>query len=403
MAQTFVNSTRIKPTEINFQANSNQMCYTIRMMTERMLEIFEEVETEREYKGYYYSVTAAISIVVLGSLCGLKNVSQIHQWAESERTREFLKEKFAIERIPCYYWLLSLLKMVKPESLNRCLNCWVSSILPQNREGLSIAVDGKTVRSTEKMKEYQQPLHIISAQLSELGLTLASKSVSGKSNEIPTVQGLLQELDISGCLVVADALNCQKETAKTIVKGKGDYLLSVKGNQPTLMNDIQEYIQDNQLREDMETQRKQEKNRDRIEIRTAYVTTDTEWLAQKKEWKGLTCVGAIHTQFQTGEKKTSEWHYYISSRPLTALELLHHARMEWTVESMHWLLDVHYGEDYLRVVNRTIQENLNLLRKFALGLMKRFKKNTASKRPLSKLMFDCLLDFTTILRVLSQN
>ena len=61
------------------------------MMTERMLEIFEEVETEREYKGYYYSVTAAISIVVLGSLCGLKNVSQIHQWAESERTREFLK------------------------------------------------------------------------------------------------------------------------------------------------------------------------------------------------------------------------------------------------------------------------------------------------------------------------
>ena len=91
----------------------------------------EEVESEREYEGYYYSLGEALTIVVLGSLCGLKNVSQIHQWAESERTREWLKEKFAIERIPCYYWLLSLLKMVKPESLNQCLSRWVRQMLPE--------------------------------------------------------------------------------------------------------------------------------------------------------------------------------------------------------------------------------------------------------------------------------
>ena len=151
----------------------------------------EEVESEREYDGYYYSLGEALTIVVLGSLCGLKNVSQIHQWAESERTREWLKEKFAIERIPCYYWLLSLLKMVKPESLNQCLSRWVRQMLPEEREGLTLAVDGKTVRSTEGKKGYQRPLHIISAQLSELGVTLASKSVDGKSNEIPAVQELL--------------------------------------------------------------------------------------------------------------------------------------------------------------------------------------------------------------------
>ena len=150
----------------------------------------EEVESEREYDGYYYSLGEALSIVVLGSLCGLKNVSQIHQWAESERTREWLKEKFAIERIPCYYWLLSVLKMVKPESLNQCLSQWVRQMLPEEREGLTLAVDGKTVRSTEGKKGYQRPLHIISAQLSELGVTLASKSVDGKSNEIPAVQEL---------------------------------------------------------------------------------------------------------------------------------------------------------------------------------------------------------------------
>ena len=160
------------------------------MKAERLLEYMEEVESEREYDGYYYSLGEALTIVVLGSLCGLKNVSQIHQWAESERTREWLKEKFAIERIPCYYWLLSLLKMVKPESLNQCLSQWVRQMLPEEREGLTLAVDGKTVRSTEGKKGYQRPLHIISAQLSELGMTLASKSVDGKSNEIPAVQEL---------------------------------------------------------------------------------------------------------------------------------------------------------------------------------------------------------------------
>lgn len=169
------------------------------------------------------------------------------------------------------------------------------------------------------------------------------------------------------------------------------------------MGDIQDYIQDEQLQNNMEIYQHQEKNRERIETRTAYVTTDVTWLPQKNEWNSLVSIGAIHTQFQTDEKKTSEWHYYISSRPLTARELLHHARMEWAVESIHWLLDVHYGEDYLRVVNPTIQENINHLRKFALNLLKQFKKNTASKRPLSKLMFDCLLDFNVISRILLQN
>ena len=68
-----------------------------------------------------------------------------------------------------------------------------------------------------RMKNYSSPLHIVSAQLSELGITFASKSVKGKSNEIPAVQELIKELDITGCMVVADALNCQKETAAVIV------------------------------------------------------------------------------------------------------------------------------------------------------------------------------------------
>ncbi len=112
------------------------------------------------------------------------------------------------------------------------------------------------MRSTEKMKNYTRPLHIVSAQLSELGITFASKSVGGKSNEIPAVQELLKELDITGCLVVADALNCQRETAKVVIEGNADYLLSVEANQPALMQEIEDYVQDDSLRNEMETQRK---------------------------------------------------------------------------------------------------------------------------------------------------
>lgn len=71
---------------------------------------FEEVETIQEYNGYFCSIPEAISIVVLGSICGLRNTSQIHQWAESDRVSGFLKGKFGIEHIPCDYWLLSLLR-----------------------------------------------------------------------------------------------------------------------------------------------------------------------------------------------------------------------------------------------------------------------------------------------------
>ncbi|MCI8869116.1 MAG: transposase family protein [Lawsonibacter sp.] len=87
-------------------------------------EYFEEVETTKVYDGYYYQAADIISIVVLGSLCGLKNPNQLHQWATNERTREFSRKEVEIERIPCYYWFLCLLKLVKPDSLSRCLMRW---------------------------------------------------------------------------------------------------------------------------------------------------------------------------------------------------------------------------------------------------------------------------------------
>ena len=150
----------------------------------------------------------------------------------------------------------------------------------------------------------------------------------------------------------------------------------------------------------MDKKRTVEKNRERIEIRTAYTSDDAAWLCGREKWKNPCCIGAIRKEVEADGKRTEEWHYYISSRKLSAEELLHHARMEWAVESMHWLLDVHYGEDYCRIANKAAQQNLNSLRKFALSLIKRYKAQTNSKRPLSQIMLDCLLELDLLCAVL---
>ena len=123
-------------------------------------------------------------------------------------------------------------------------------------------------------------------------------------------------------------------------------------------------------------------------------------MCEKTNWANLQCIGAIHTEFETPKGKTSEWHYYISSRPLTAQELLKHARLEWPVESMHWLLDVHFAEDYCRVENRNIQQTLNIVRKIALNLIKLYKKETSLKLALSNVMLNCLVDSSMIMHIL---
>ena len=371
----------------------------------KITEYFASVETTKEHSGYFCSVGEALTVVILGSLCGLRCVKQIHQWASSTQIRGFMREHFEIKRIPCYYWLLCLLKMIDPHSLNRCFTQWVQSFLPKEKEEMTISFDGKTIRSTAKMDAYTSPMHIVSAYIAELGVTLASQKVSDKSNEIPAVRELLSLLEIEGCMVVADALHCQKETASSIVERKANYLLSVKENQPTLKKDIEDYVQDTSLRKTMDTAIICEKNGGRIERRQAFTSCDIDWLGNKSEWTGLSCIGVVHTQFTYKNKTTSEWHYYISNKKLTPEELLKHARAEWAVESMHWLLDVHFGEDFCRIKDENVQLVLNNVRKIALNCIKTYKLKANSKAHISNIMFDALLHPIKLIPILrsSQN
>ena len=367
---------------------------------QRIAEYFEGVDLTQEYEPYFCSVEDAITIVIVGTFCGFRNLKQIYEWASHKKIKVILHEKFGVMHVPCYYWLTFLLKIVEPKSMSECFTNWVMSLLPQDMEGYTVSFDGKTVCSTSRMERYENLLHIVSAQISELGLTFGQEAVEGKSNEIPAVQRLLKMLRLKGCVVVADALNCQKGTASAIIGQGADYLLSVKDNQPSLKKDIEDYVQDTQLREAMETTTIREKSRERIEQRTAFVTDDIEWLDGKGDWMNLRCIGAINTRFTTKSGTSNEWHYYISSKALTAEALLKHARAEWNVETMHWLLDVHFDEDSCRIQDENLQKVLNIIRKVVINSLRVFRNKISPKRAFSSIMLDCMVDPPAILNIL---
>ncbi len=368
--------------------------------TMELIEYFNKVELTKEYEGYFCSIGDAIGIVIIGMFCGFKSVKQIHQWASHEKIKEELKRIFNINKVPCYYWLLCLIKIIEPKSLNECFTDWTKAVVSESIKDKTISFDGKTIRSTTKIEKYKNPLHIVSAQIAEYGMTLGQISVDSKSNEIPAVRKLLKMLDITGTLVVADALNCQKETAQIIIDKQANYILSVKDNQARLKEDIEDYVQDKELRNKMNSYTTLEKQSGRIEKRTAYITQEIEWLPNKENWAGLSSIGAIHRETTSKKGATNEWHYYIISTELTAEEFLDRCRKEWSVETMHWLLDVHFEEDFCRIADDSIQKNLNILRKTVINSIRNFKNVTKSKAAFSHIMLDCLIDMENIPKII---
>ena len=140
------------------------------MRWEELEEALAVLETEREYDGYFCSVQDAVIIVILGSLCDLQSVKKIHEWATTEHVRKFLEETFGIKRIPCYWWLLSLLGIIRPESLNKCMKQWVTSVVPalaakleqeeeeqskKKKKPLTIAIDGKGEKIRQSLAYHQ--------------------------------------------------------------------------------------------------------------------------------------------------------------------------------------------------------------------------------------------------------
>jgi len=322
----------------------------------------------------------------------------------SEPTQQMLHREFWINRYPKRSQFYNLLKLVDPEKFKHSFIRWIQNVFGEPAANKVVSIDGKTIRGTDKLTKDGTILNIVSAYVSELKLVIGSHECTDKPDERQAFRELLELLNVKDAIVVADALHCTQKTAKAVIEAGADYLFTVKNNVPSLKAQIENHIQSALQSGEIEFCTTEEQNGGRIEKRTAYAETNIDWLRGKDKWMNITTIGAIHRKFEKNGKTSSEWHYYISSATLDSTQLLSNVRLEWGVESMHWLLDVHYAEDKTRVWDMNVQRLLNTARKIALNLLHVYKSaDNNHKTPLSRIMRNNLFDlrnFASFLGVL---
>ena len=266
--------------------------------------------------------------------------------------------------------------------------------------GNIIAVDGKAIRSTSKKGEANSALQILTAYLTESGVTLGQESIHKKTNEIPVFQDMLDYLEIKGKVITADALHCQRETCKKIIEKGGDYVFGLKENQKTLYDNIKLFFTDSINNDNISVYESIEKNHGRIEKRICRKATSIEWLDVENKWVGLKTVFEVRREVTSKNSTSIETSYYISSHDTSAKELLKISREHWKIESLHWLLDVVFSEDECAVISDNGQKTLNIFRKLALLLHKNFIKQQSKKSSIKASILQALVSDKRILEIL---
>lgn len=222
---------------------------------------------------------------------------------------------------------------------------------------------------------------LLSAFATDWNLVLGQKKIDAKSNEIPAAVDVLSQIAIEGATVTADAQHCQRETARVIRERGADYLLAVKDNQLTLHQALIGLFETNRAdkRLPMTHAKTLEKDHGRIEERHGFLIRVSDWLPAGDpfllQWKDLTSVFCLvdkRTWTHRGQSKTCTFtRYFISSSSRTVEQHMTYARSHWKIEnSLHWLMDVTFGEDASRVRTGHEAENLATLRRTAAFLLK---------------------------------
>jgi predicted transposase YbfD/YdcC len=326
-----------------------------------------------------------IVIALCAVIAGSNDWQQIAAFAQ--RRRDWLRTFLALPNgIPSHDTFERVFDRINPQAFLACFQHWVEALA----RGLGfkhVAIDGKTLRGSGNAPKGLGPLHIVSAWATECHLSLGQVAVADKSNEITAIPRLLELLDVHGALVTIDAMGCQKAIAQKVVDGGGDYVLSVKDNQPHLLEDIQatlaKALDGGREGADYQIYTTHDKGHGRQETRSYVIVTDLEGVRNREDWAGLKVVGMYTSTRIVNGQQSDEGHYFIGSRLASARVYGAAVRGHWGIENgLHWQLDMTFGEDANRVQRRHGAENLALLRRLALSLLKRHpsKLSIACKR-----------------------
>jgi predicted transposase YbfD/YdcC len=315
-----------------------------------------------------------IVIAVCGVICGANDWGAVAEFGRAKEAwlRGFLKLPHGI---PCDETFRRVFARLDGEQFQERFISWVRAVFEVTK-GQVIPIDGKCLRRSHDRAAGKEAIHVVSAWAAENHLVLGQIKVDEKSNEIPAVPELLALLDVSGCIVTADALHCQKGTAQTIIEHGGEYILRVKDNQGNLsetLEELFEYAEETSYA-DCDHHQTVDKGHGRLEIRECWTTSDEDYfryVRDRKEWHGLRTLAMVKTERRLAHKTEFQVKYYISSLPSDAASILNASRSHWGIENqVHWVLDIAFREDECRLRKDNGAQNFAVLRHIALSLLK---------------------------------
>lgn len=348
-----------------------------------LLNKLEYIADPRQQHKVKHSIKSIVGIILFATLANANEWTEIEDFAVEHQN--FLKQHLELPNgVPSHDTLSRVMGCINPDIIQGLYLEWNNYLSQGEGEKLKkiFNIDGKTMRGSGNKD--QKALHIVSAWSEEDGLSLGQKVVEEKSNEITAIPELLETLNIKGHVITIDAMGTQVKIAEQIIKQKGGYALAVKGNQGRLYEEIVDYFSDEEFL--VEVKQKQgykktcEKSRGQIETREYYQTNDIKWMNEKDRWKGLKTIGMVQNTIEKDGSITLERRYYISSEKVDIDLFKKCCRGHWAIESMHWHLDVTYREDANQTLDKIANQNLNIIRKWVLSILKIVE---LSARPIS--------------------
>jgi len=366
---------------------------------------FAKLEDPRLDRQKLHQLMDIIVIAICAVICGAENWVDIENFGKARLTwfKKFLELPNGIPSHDTFGRVFSLLNAAAFEA---CFFDWVQAV-NQISSGQVIAIDGKELRRSFDGLMGKKAIHLVSAWANENRLILAQRKVESKTNEITAIPELLEALEVAGCIVTIDAMGCQKEIARKIIERKADYILAVKENQGHLYEDIA-HLFELYLKEPNPLQyvdgyaKTVDKDHGRLEIRECWTLSATfhqSAIRNAKDWAQLTSLICIRRERRLPDKTQVETRLYIASRPPNANQLLQAIRDHWGIEnSVHWILDVAFREDQSRVRKDHAPENLAVMRRIALNLL---RKEKTAKSGIQAKRLQCAWDENYFFKVLS--
>ncbi len=360
------------------------------------VESFQAIDDPRIVPRCTHSLHTILFVAVASTIAGADGPEDMAKFAK--RKSSWLKRFVDLEGgVPSHDTMGRVLGVIQPRQFQDAFLDWISSLANlRDSEGnpIFMPIDGKTMRGSYTKADKSDMLHIVSAWASAQGITLGQVAVDSKSNEITAIPQLLEMLELHGAIVSIDAMGCQREIASKIISGGGEYVLQVKGNQPSLQEAIESSFTEVDEAEATQTKVRRcttkEKSRGRQEVRHYTILPFPDSMsAMGKKWSGLRSIGRVVREVQREGKQMSETSYYITSLEAKVGIFSDSVRSHWGIEnSLHWVMDVVFGEDRSRIRQGHAAENMSFLRRFVTTLLKQDTSKSSWKQKRKEAAWD---------------